>query len=252
VTKPRIRALVLAAGEGTRLRPLTSFLPKPLLPVAGRPLIEHTLDRLAKVGCEAVAINLHHLGDAIRDHLGDDHQGMPITWSEERDERLGTLGALHPLRDFLRPAEVILLVNGDSLCAWPFSRLLRRHRDGGAAATLLTGFIVLIGAAAAGERRRVYEAAILKTVGATRGRILASFALRSAMLGAAAGAVAILGGGLAGWGVMTFVMDSDYAFEPASALAIVTGGALATLLAGLAFAWRPLAARPAQVLRARE
>ncbi len=122
----------------------------------------------------------------------------------------------------------------------------------GAAATLLTGFIVLIGAAAAGERRRVYEAAVLKTVGATRARILASFALRSALLGAAAGAVAILGGGLAGWGVMTFVMDSDYAFEPVSALAIVTGGALATLLAGLAFAWRPLAARPARVLRARE
>ena len=122
----------------------------------------------------------------------------------------------------------------------------------GAAATLLIGFIVLIGAAAAGERRRVYEAAVLKTVGATRARILASFALRSALLGAAAGAVAILGGGLAGWGVMTFVMDSDYAFEPVSALAIVTGGALATLLAGLAFAWRPLAARPARVLRARE
>lgn len=137
MTRPRIRALVLAAGEGTRLRPLTSFLPKPLLPVAGRPLIEHTLDRLVKVGCEAVAINLHHLGDAIRAHLGDDHLGMPITWSDERDERLGTLGALHPLRDFLAPAEVILLVNGDSLCAWPFARLLRRHRDGGAAATLL-------------------------------------------------------------------------------------------------------------------
>jgi putative ABC transport system permease protein len=122
----------------------------------------------------------------------------------------------------------------------------------GAAATLLTGFIVLIGAAAAGERRRVYEAAVLKTVGATRARILASFALRSALLGAAAGAVAILGGGLAGWGVMTFVMDSGYFFEPVSALAIVAGGATATLLAGLAFAWRPLASRPARVLRARE
>ncbi len=121
-----------------------------------------------------------------------------------------------------------------------------------ALATLATGFVVLIGAAAAGERARVFEAAVLKTVGAARGRILASFALRSALLGAAAGVVAILAGGLAGWSVMTFVMEVDYVFEPVSAITIVAGGALATLIAGLGFAWRPLAARPAQVLRARE
>ncbi len=122
----------------------------------------------------------------------------------------------------------------------------------GAGATLLTGFMVLIGAAAAGERGRVFEAAVLKTLGAVRGRILLSFALRSALLGAAAGAVAILAGALGGWGVMRFVMDTSYAFEPVSALAIILGGALATLLAGLLFALRPLAARPARVLRARE
>ena len=121
-----------------------------------------------------------------------------------------------------------------------------------AGATLLTGFIVLIGAAAAGERARVFEAAVLKTLGAARGRILASFALRSALLGAAAGSVAILGGAIAGWAVMTFVMDASYSFEPVSAIAIVLGGVLATLLAGLAFALRPLAARPARVLRAQE
>ncbi|MEF3048706.1 ABC transporter permease [Pseudotabrizicola sp. L79] len=118
-----------------------------------------------------------------------------------------------------------------------------------AAATLLTGFVVLIGAAAAGERARVYEAAVLKVLGATRGRILASFALRSALMGAAAGVVAIVAGGIAGWAVMTFVMEVDYVFEPVSAIAIVLGGVLATLLAGLAFALRPLAVRPAQVLR---
>ncbi|ARE40176.1 ABC transporter, permease protein [Rhodovulum sp. P5] len=122
----------------------------------------------------------------------------------------------------------------------------------GASATLVTGLIVLIGAAAAGERARVYEAAVLKTVGAVRGQVLAYFALRSALLGAAAGAVAIVAGGVAGWAVMEFVMMGGYEFEPVSALAIVTGGALATLLSGLAFAWRPLAARPARVLRARE
>jgi putative ABC transport system permease protein len=121
-----------------------------------------------------------------------------------------------------------------------------------AAATLITGFVVLIGAAAAGERARVYEAAVLKTLGATRGTILLSFALRSAVMGAAAGIVAIFAGGLAGWAVMTFVMEARYAFEPVSAIAIVVGGVLATMAAGLIFALRPLAARPAQVLRAQE
>lgn len=121
-----------------------------------------------------------------------------------------------------------------------------------ASATLLTGVVVLIGAAAAGVPARIYEAAVLKTLGAARGRILASFALRSGLMGAAAGLVAIAAGAIAGWAVLVLVMESTYAFEPASALLIVAGGVGATLLAGLAFAWRPLAARPAQVLRAQE
>jgi putative ABC transport system permease protein len=121
-----------------------------------------------------------------------------------------------------------------------------------AAVTLVTGAVVLIGAAAAGERARIYEAAILKTLGATRGRILASFALRSALMGAAAGGVAIAFGAAAGWAVMTFIMEAEFGFEPVSAILIVLGGALATLLAGLAFALRPLAARPARVLRSRD
>ncbi|MBD3679130.1 MAG: FtsX-like permease family protein [Rhodobacteraceae bacterium] len=118
--------------------------------------------------------------------------------------------------------------------------------------TLATGAVVLIGAAVAGERGRTFEAAVLKTLGAERRTILASFALRSALLGAAAGGVAILAGGLAGWGVMTFVMEGDYRFEPLSALAIVSGGVGVTLVTGLIFAWGPLARRPAGVLRARE
>jgi putative ABC transport system permease protein len=120
----------------------------------------------------------------------------------------------------------------------------------GALATLMTGFVVLIGAAAAGERARTYEAAVLKTLGAARRTVLLNFALRSAVFGLAAGAVAILAGGLAGWAVTTFVMETEFRFEPVSAIAIVLGGALTTLVAGLAFAWRPLAARPARVLRA--
>ncbi len=122
----------------------------------------------------------------------------------------------------------------------------------GAAATLLTGFLVLIGAAAAGERARTYEAAVLKTLGAARRGILASFALRAALLGAAAGLVALGAGILGGWAVARFVMETDFAVIWSSATGIVLGGALASLLAGLGFAWRPLRVRPAQVLRARD
>ena len=122
----------------------------------------------------------------------------------------------------------------------------------GAAATLLTGFLVLIGAAVSGEKARVYEAAVLKTLGATRARILASLTLRSALLGAAAGLVALGAGIAGGWSVCHFVMQTDYAVIWPSALAIVAGGLIANFAAGLAFAWRPLAARPARVLRARE
>ncbi|MEM8578831.1 MAG: FtsX-like permease family protein [Pseudomonadota bacterium] len=122
----------------------------------------------------------------------------------------------------------------------------------GAAATLLTGFLVLIGAAAAGARARTYEAAVLKTLGASRRSILASFAWRAALLGFAAGLVALAAGILGGWAVSRFIMETEYSVIWPSALAIIVGGIAATLLAGLAFAWGPLAARPAQVLRARE
>ena len=122
----------------------------------------------------------------------------------------------------------------------------------GAAATLLTGFLVLIGAAAAGTQARTYEAAVLKTLGATRQRILLSFALRAALLGLGAGLVALAAGITGGWAVSRFVMETDYSVIWPSALAIIIGGVAATLIAGLAFAWGPLAARPAQVLRGRE
>jgi putative ABC transport system permease protein len=117
---------------------------------------------------------------------------------------------------------------------------------------LITGLVVLVGAAAAGQRARSYEAAILKTLGASRGRILGSFALRAGLVGASAGLVAIGFGAAAAWGVITFVMEGEFVFDASSAFMVVAGGAMASLLAGLAFAWGPLATRPAQALRERE
>src|SRR4051812_11891584 len=104
----RLRALVLAAGLGTRLRPLTDLVPKPLLPVTGVPLLGYTLAQLAVLGCEEVAINLHYLGEKIRQRFGPSFAGMRITYSEE-PVLLGTLGAFGPLREFFAPADQVLL-----------------------------------------------------------------------------------------------------------------------------------------------
>jgi len=136
VARPALRALVLAAGRGERLRPLTLEIPKPLLPVAGRPLAAWTLERLAAAGCEVAALNLHHLGAAIRAALGERFGGMSLAYSEE-PELLGTGGALPPLAELLTAARAVAVVNGDSLCRWPLDRMLRAHRATAAAATLL-------------------------------------------------------------------------------------------------------------------
>lgn len=122
----------------------------------------------------------------------------------------------------------------------------------GAAATLVTGFLVLIGAAAAGTGARIYEAALLKTLGATRRRILLSFVLRSMLLGCGAGCVALFTGILGGWIVSTRILDTSFTVIWPSAILVVLGGVFATTLASLAFVWGPINAKPARVLRASE
>jgi putative ABC transport system permease protein len=119
----------------------------------------------------------------------------------------------------------------------------------GAAITLLTGFLVLIGAAAADQRSRSYEAAILKTLGATRLRILTGLTLRAGLLGAAAGAVALAAGIGGGWAVSRYIMETSFEVAWGPAVAVVGGGALISLLAGLGFALGPMSAKPARVLR---
>lgn len=122
----------------------------------------------------------------------------------------------------------------------------------GAAITLITGFLVLIGTAAASQQARTVEAATLKTLGATRTQLRRSFALRSALLGTAAGLVALAAGILGGWAVCHFVLSTTYQIIWPNALMIIIGGILATLLANLLYARRPLAARPAQILRSQD
>lgn len=178
---------------------------------------------------------------------GAPHSWISTVYAEEEAEAqiLRDLATAYPnitairIRDAID--QVVTLISGISAAT--------RY---GALATLLTGFLVLIGAAAAGERTRTFEAAVLKTLGASRRRILFSFALRAALLGFAAGIVALAAGILGGWAVSTYIMETDFDVVWSNAALIVGGGVSASLLAGLAFAIRPLAAKPAQVLRARE
>src|SRR3954467_14700135 len=87
------RAMVLAAGLGLRMRPLTETMPKPLVPVAGRPLLDHVLDRLADAGVSEAVVNVHYLPDQIIEHTARrTHPRVVI--SDERDEVLGTGGGV--------------------------------------------------------------------------------------------------------------------------------------------------------------
>jgi NDP-sugar pyrophosphorylase family protein len=99
-------------------------------------LAGYSLAALAALGCRGTALNLHHLGDQIVGAFGTSFRGMPLIYSPE-EELQGTLGALAPLRGYLSEADLVLLINGDSLCRWPLSRLVKRHLKLGADATLL-------------------------------------------------------------------------------------------------------------------
>lgn len=110
-----MKAMILAAGLGTRMRPLTDHCPKPLLPVAGKPLIVHHLERLAAAGIEEVVINVSYRAEQILQALGDGAAfGVSIAWSRE-SEPLETGGGLRQALPLLGQAP-FLLVNGDVWC----------------------------------------------------------------------------------------------------------------------------------------
>ena len=107
-------AMIMAAGLGKRMRPLTATRPKPLIEVAGKPLLDHVLDKLRAAGVERAVINVHYLPDALEAHLARNANGLDIAISDERDELLETGGGLvraEPLID----ADPFLSVNSDNL-----------------------------------------------------------------------------------------------------------------------------------------
>ena len=117
-----MRAMILAAGRGERMRPLTDRCPKPLLPAGGKPLIVWHLERLAACGFRDVVINHAHLGDRIEAALGDGRAfGLSIRYSPEPPGALETAGGIaHALP--LLGTEPFLVVNGDVWCDWDFRR----------------------------------------------------------------------------------------------------------------------------------
>jgi putative ABC transport system permease protein len=240
---------------------------------AGPPLISFAAEEAAEIGLK--------IGDTITTNiLGRDIQATVANFREVsfEDAGIGFIMSMNPTALQGAPHSWISTVYSDPSAEAAILRDLAtaypnvtaiRVRDAidqvvqllggisaatryGALATLLTGFLVLIGAAAAGMPARTFEAAVLKTLGASRATILRSFALRSALLGLAAGLVALAAGMLGGWAVSTFIMETGYTPIWTSAGAIILGGMAATMLAGLAFAWRSLAAKPAHILRSRE
>ncbi|HEV3228326.1 MAG TPA: NDP-sugar synthase [Solirubrobacteraceae bacterium] len=121
--------MVLAAGLGTRLRPLTYEIPKPMVPVLDRPVMAHIMDLLHGHHIREVIANLHHFPDSIRGYFGDE-----LTYRFE-EELLGTAGGVRNCADFLGP-EPFLVISGDALTDLDLDAFARRHREAGGIATL--------------------------------------------------------------------------------------------------------------------
>jgi NDP-sugar pyrophosphorylase family protein len=128
--------MVLAAGLGTRLRPLTLLAAKPVLPVLNRPLLHWTLERLARAGVREVLINTHHRPGTVRRAIGDGRAfGLRVRYAHER-RILGTGGGPRAVRAFFG-REPFLLVNGDVLFDFDLGAIVARHRASGAGVTLV-------------------------------------------------------------------------------------------------------------------
>ena len=132
-----MRAVILAGGLGTRLRPYTTVIPKPLVPVGDRPILEHILRQLADGGVTHTDLCVSHLGELIQVYFSQEHAvpaGMELQFHWE-DEPLGTAGALRVIPDL---EGTFITMNGDVLTTLDYAGLLAYHRRQGAALTIAT------------------------------------------------------------------------------------------------------------------
>jgi mannose-1-phosphate guanylyltransferase len=130
-----VKAFLLAAGVGSRLRPLTDTTPKCMLPVAGRPLLDIWLDAFAQAGVDEVLVNLHHLPDVARSHLAA-RTGPPGVRTSYEPELLGSAGTLAAHRDWVADEEFFLACNADNLTDFDLRSLIKAQREHRPTATL--------------------------------------------------------------------------------------------------------------------
>jgi mannose-1-phosphate guanylyltransferase len=128
-----VQALILAGGEGTRLRPLTHTVAKPVLPLAGRPHIAFVIDWLIRHGVDDVVVSCGHLAEGMRSALAELEPGVEVRYAEEPDAR-GTAGAIRFAEDLL--SDRFLVLNGDVLCDLDLTALISQHERTGAGATI--------------------------------------------------------------------------------------------------------------------
>ena len=126
VQESNLRGVVMAGGLGTRLRPLTEALPKPMLPIGGRPILEHIVEQFRASGIRRVNFAINYKGKMIQDYFGDGSRfGISVGYTQE-DQPLGTAGALRSLKDFNEP---ILVINGDILSRMDFNAFFDFHKE---------------------------------------------------------------------------------------------------------------------------
>jgi mannose-1-phosphate guanylyltransferase len=130
-----MKAFLLAAGLGTRLRPITDRTPKCLLTVQDRPMLDVWLDALAQAGVTEVLLNAHHLADQVQAHLAA-RGGSPAVHLVVEPELLGSAGTLRANKDFVAGEDMFLAINADNLTDFDLGVLIDAHRAGGSIATL--------------------------------------------------------------------------------------------------------------------
>ena len=133
-----MRAMIFAAGLGTRLKPLTDTMPKALVPVAGHPMLEHVINKLKDAGFDEIIINIHHFGNQIIDFLeANNNFGVNIHISDERDFLLDTGGGIKHAMELFPSDEPILIHNVDILSDVDLKGLYNFHLQSGNDATLM-------------------------------------------------------------------------------------------------------------------
>ncbi len=131
-----MRAVLMAGGSGTRLRPLTCDLPKPMVPILNRPIAEHIINLLKRHHIYEVIATLHYLPDALRDYFQDGADfGVQMTYAVEEDQPLGTAGCVKNIAELLD--ETFLVISGDSITDFDLTAAIEFHKQQNSKATLI-------------------------------------------------------------------------------------------------------------------